>query len=465
MKKVWRHTLVWGLIGIWLLMVTALPLAAQQPQTPEVPPIWLDFDMENIPEPKVVETGYLYDFANNTFFQNVKQAFDFPRTLRAIRRRPKPAYNVNSVGEVPDSSWFTNRNGQQGRMSLAALKQGPNTGSGPVAGELTVMKAKSIGITPGFWIRDSAGVTYILKFDPINHPELATAAEVISTKLLYAIGYNVPENYLFRLDRSRLKISEKATYTDELGKKQAMTEADLDHILAKVHRQEDGVYRCVASKLLTGKPKGGFFFHGTRPDDPNDLIPHEHRRDLRGLRVFAAWLEHNDIRAGNTLDMYVSEGGRNFIRHYLIDFGSTLGSDSVFPNVPIVGYEYQVDGKEAVKSLVTLGIYERPWLNPEREPDFSPQVGRYGARFFNPRKWKPNFPLVAFENMTLADAIWAAHIVESFSDEQIRAVVEMGEYRRSADADYVFETLCRRRDLIVNSYLRSLWKPKRQVTR
>lgn len=227
---------------------------------------------------------------------------------------------------------------------MAALKQGPNTGTGPVAGELTVMKAKSIGVTPGFWIRDSAGVSYILKFDPVNNPELATAAEIISTKLLYAIGYNVPENYLFRLDRSRLKISKKATYTDELGKKKTLTEADLDQILAKVHRQEDGLYRRLASKFLPGKPKGGFFFHGTRKDDPNDLIPHEHRRDLRGLRVFAAWLGHNDIRAGNTLDMYVSEGGRNFIRHYLIDFGSTLGSDSTFPNVPIVGYEYQVDG-------------------------------------------------------------------------------------------------------------------------
>lgn len=142
---------------------------------------------------------------------------------------------------------------------MAALKQGPNTGTGPVAGELTVMKAKSIGVTPGFWIRDSAGVSYILKFDPVNNPELATAAEIISTKLLYAIGYNVPENYLFRLDRSRLKISKKATYTDELGKKKTLTEADLDQILAKVHRQEDGLYRCLASKFLPGKPKGGFF--------------------------------------------------------------------------------------------------------------------------------------------------------------------------------------------------------------
>ena len=94
-----------------MLMVVATwtPTLAQQPQKPGIEPIWLDFDMETIPEPKQVDTGYLYDFANNTLFQNVKQAVDIPRTLRAISGKPKPAYNVNSVDEVPDSSWFTNR--------------------------------------------------------------------------------------------------------------------------------------------------------------------------------------------------------------------------------------------------------------------------------------------------------------------------------------------------------------------
>lgn len=435
-----------------VVVATWTPTLAQQPQKPGIEPIWLDFDMETIPEPKQVDTGYLYDFANNTLFQNVKQAFDIPRTLRAISGKPKPAYNVNSVDEVPDSSWFTNRNGRH-RMSVEAIKRGPNQGTSPADGELTVIRGKSIGITPGFSIRDQKGVVYVLKFDPLNNSELATAAEVISTKLFFAIGYNVPENYLFRFDRSRLKLAPDAPFTDDTGKKRPMTEADLDQLLSRVARQPDGKFRCVASKLLEGKPKGGFFFHGTRPDDPNDLIPHEHRRDVRGLRVFASWLEHNDIRAGNTLDMFVTEEGRSFIRHYLIDFGSTLGSDSTFPNVPIVGYEYQVDGTEAMKVLVTFGLYQQPWLNPKREPDFSPQVGRYGAKYFNPRKWKQNFPLVAFENMTQADAAWAARIVGSFTDEQLRAAVETGEFSQASNADFVFETIRQRRDKIVATYL------------
>jgi hypothetical protein len=70
-----------------------------------------------------------------------------------------------------------------------------------------------------------------------------------------------------------------------------------------------------------------------RDDDPNDLIPHEHRRDLRGLRLISAWLNDNDIREGNTLDMYVEEDGRRFLKHYLIDAGSALGSDTTHPNI------------------------------------------------------------------------------------------------------------------------------------
>ncbi len=78
-------------------------------------------------------------------------------------------------------------------------------------------------------------------------------------------------------------------------------------MLAKAPRTAGGQYRALASLLISGKPVGPFKYDGTRGDDPNDLVPHEHRRDLRGLRTLCAWLGHDDSKALNTLDVLVQE--------------------------------------------------------------------------------------------------------------------------------------------------------------
>ena len=65
---------------------------------------------------------------------------------------------------------------------------------------------------------------------------------------------------------------------------------------------------------------------GPAADDPNDRIRHEDRRSLRASWMLAAWLAVYDASAINTLDSYVEEDGRHFVRHYLIDFGAGLGS-------------------------------------------------------------------------------------------------------------------------------------------
>ncbi|MBS1808217.1 MAG: hypothetical protein JST84_08505 [Acidobacteria bacterium] len=407
-------------------------------------PIRLDFDMETIKKPATYETGYLYDFTNNTFFKPFQNGF-------GIARQTREAYNVNTLDEVPDSSWFTNRNGVR-TMSVEEIKRGPNETDGPALGPLTVVKGKSNGITPGFQVKDSRGDIYLLKFDPVGYLEMSSGAEAISTRLFYAIGYHVPQNTIFRFRRDQLKLDPKATFTDGLGQKRQLTEADVDAILKLAASYPNGEYRALASKFLKGKPVGNFTFAGTREDDPNDIIPHEHRRDLRGLRLFSAWLNHNDIRNGNNLDMFVKEDGREFIRHYLIDFGSTLGSDTAFPNGNDVGFAHQVDFKEAGKSLITFGLYQPHWRSDENRVQFT-SVGNFDSDKFKPQQWKSNFPIEAFQNMTDRDAYWAAKIISSFSNQQIRAAVETGELSDPKAAEYLIQQLVKRRDAIVREYI------------
>lgn len=409
-------------------------------------PLRLDFDMESIQEPKEVESGYLYDWIDGSLFRPFRNGFGLAKLSGK-----KEALNVNTLDEVPDSSWFTNRIGVR-TMSPEEVGRGPNTSNGPISGELTILKGKNLGITPGFWIKDSAGSIYILKFDPPENPEMASGAEMVATMLFHAAGYNVPENYIFRFRREDLRIGEKTKFTDGNGKQRQMTEADLDLILSRIARQPDGRYRALASKLLNGKPKGAFTFSGKRRDDANDIIPHEARRDLRGVRVFSAWTEHNDVRVGNTLDMFVEEDGRKFIRHYLIDFGSTIGSDTIGVNEPGVGREYRLDFQEGAKVALTAGLYQPKWRDEEYDPVYSPSVGRFSVKGFDPIKWKQNFPLAAFAEMTDRDAFWATKIIARFTPEQIRAAVESAEFSRPDDTDYVTLQLIRRQHKIIQAY-------------
>ena len=92
----------------------------------------------------------------------------------------------------------------------------------------------------------------------------------------------MPENYLATVRRESLAIAAGALVEDETGRKREMRPADVDAVLAQAARNPDGAYRIVASKALPGKSLGPFRYYGTRPDDPNDILPHEHRRELRG---------------------------------------------------------------------------------------------------------------------------------------------------------------------------------------
>ena len=204
------------------------------------------------PEPGSREISIPADGFDLQFAEQIEQSFDLSRQLRNLSGRPKRAMNVDAFGEVPNSSWFTNRNGLK-RMSIEEITRGPNSGEVPdTSGVWTVTRAKAEGVTPGFSIEDSRGVSYVIKFDPVGYPELATGAEVVSTKLFYALGYNVPENYIVRFDPGILRLGELVKLTDEKGRKRFMNREDLDAILERIERLPDGRIRAVASKYLLG---------------------------------------------------------------------------------------------------------------------------------------------------------------------------------------------------------------------
>jgi hypothetical protein len=385
-----------------------------------------------------IDGSNAYDFAEHTFLK--------PGDKSGIR-----ALNVNTIDEVPDSMWFTNRIGRR-EMSIDEIVRGPNTGPTPAFEDWPVVEGKSSGITPGYRIVDPTGRLYQIKLDPPSNPEMASGAEVIGAAIYHALGYNVVQGFAVDVDPAKITISDKATTVDMRGRKRQMTRDDVDAILARGAKLPNGKYRATLSRFADGRPLGYFKYYGTRPDDPNDIYPHEHRRELRGSRVFAAWVNHDDSRGLNSLDMLEGEPGRQYIRHYIFDFGSIMGSGSTVPQVPRAGNEYILEWKPALKTLATFGVYVKPWILVDYW-EGAKSVGRFEGDFFDPVKWRPEYPNPAFDNMRADDAFWAARLVSKFSNEAIRAIVGKAQYSEPIAAEHIATTLIKRRDKVLQAWL------------
>jgi hypothetical protein len=410
---------------------------------PIAEPITSDPDNVHLAEaPDESDPNYIWDKTYCTIFYPALEGID---NLFGVLGTGE-AKNVNSYGEVPDSSWFTNRICMY-PTSPEEVARGCNTTQGPSQdGQWIVTRGKTQGATPGFFIKDALGDAYIIKFDPPSVPEAGSAADIISTRFFHAAGYNVPEDSIIYFDPEILEVGTDARFVDEKGRKRLMTEADLDEILKYPVWEPDGRIRVCASKILSGKPIGPFSYKGTRSDDPNDIIPHQDRRELRGLVVMSAFVGHNDMKGPNSLDMYVTEDGKSYVKHYLIDFGSTLGVGASGRSKPFRGHLYYslVDFKDIFLNILTLGLYVHPWERG-KFPDIK-GIGSLDVETYNPGSWKPSRPNPALLRATNLDGYWGAKILMSFTDEHLRAIVKEAKYSDARAEEYMSQTLIQRRD-------------------
>jgi hypothetical protein len=412
--------------------------------TPEEP-YYKDADRKNIPEPVERDPDLAWTSIKRSAFDQLDQGIDVDRTLRKWFGTRMEAHNMNGFDEVPNSTWFTNRHAMN-PMTSEELTRGPvNVGPPDTIGDWEVFRPKIGGTAPGFWIKDSNGDSYLIKFDPPGYGEMATGAGAVGARYFHACGYNVPEETIVYWRPEKLKIGAGVTVRDG-KKKREFTQDDLRSILDRAHKEPDGRIRSLASKAIEGKIKGPFSYSGKRRDDPNDWCTHEKRRELRGLYVIASFINHYDCKDHNTLDSYIEENGNHFIKHYLTDFNSTLGSDGRSPKPAKKGYSNAVDLKDMLVSLVTLGLKEWRW---ERSGEVEyPSVGYFESKIFEPHKFESIIPNPAFEEMTYRDAYWGAKIVMSFSKEDLQALLKAGQYSDPQAEKYILQTLLERQDKI-----------------
>ncbi len=349
---------------------------------------------------------------------------------------------VTALDEVPDSTWFTNRNAVRA-VSPDQIRRGPGPHSPPRDGaRWSIVGTKHTGFAIGFRARDEAGDEFVLKFDQLAHNEVETGADVVVQRLLFAAGYNVPENEVVYVTRDALTVAPGST-TGEA--KRALGEADIDLLLARAAREPDGRYRVLASRFLPGTPVGGIEPHGVRTSDPNDRVPHQDRRDMRGLYSLAAWLNHTDVKPANTLDVWIPDAGdpsRGHVVHYLLDFGKALGAMTRIDRYLEAGYAYHDEKKYKLVKHVAPAL-EPVWEQIGPYPHLR-GLGWIESEHFDATRWIPLHRWLPFQEADRFDKFWGARIVMSFTPEQIRAALEAARYSEPKTVEYLQRVLLAR---------------------
>jgi hypothetical protein len=410
-------------------------------------PMWRDPDQHPFrAQPEEYFSPFAWDAANQTVFRPISRFFAADPAGEAV--------NVNALDEVPDSSWFTNRIGRLG-ISPEQAATGSCDGSPPRTDRPWVVKAaKPNGFNPGFFI-EVDGKKYLMKFDGTLEGTRPTAADVISTRFFHAAGYFVPCDRIVYFNREILEIAPSAKSENAEGEKVPLTSAVVDRVFEKALRLPDGRYRASISLFVEGKVLGPWTYEGRRSDDPNDVIDHQDRRELRGMEVLAAWLGYYDSREQNTMASFVSAGDGGYVRHYMLDVGNAFGS---VWEPPMLGrritHSYYLDFPYLLEDFVTLGMIRRPW-DRARISDFGSQFGYYDADNFDPDRFRPGYPNPAFVRKSERDSAWMARIIAHFEEPVIRAIVKAG--RLAPEPETRLLTVLRgRREKILRRYLARL---------
>jgi hypothetical protein len=427
-----------------ILLAALLAACASSPAVPRVrfanaPAIAAIDDRLDVPRPPASR-----DFLVNLYhydailYRRIERALELPRPRRAL--------GTNALDEVPDSTWFTNRIGVRD-LSIDELTRGPLTLDSPELHKPWKVKStKAATGELGFLVEDARGEKFLIKFDPPGYPEQESATHVIVAKILWACGFNVSEDFVVHAHKGDLVAAHDARTSDELGNKHPLDQAEIDRRLATVEPGPDGQLRALASRWVEGKSLGGHPAEGVRADDRNDRIPHELRRDLRGAYAIFAWLDHVDIQESNFLDSWVADRGNpriHYVKHYLLDFGKSLGVMATTGHDPRRGHSYVIDLAAMGKSLVQLGLVERSWEG--RQAPRLRGVGLFEAASYDPGSWVTDYPVyVPFLKADRIDQFWSAKILMRFTREQLHAIVETAQLTDPRATEYITDTLVAR---------------------
>ncbi|HEY2517219.1 MAG TPA: hypothetical protein VGI39_40380 [Polyangiaceae bacterium] len=407
--------------------------------------------------PEAYVSPVIWDGADNLVFRPLAESFAFEASHEAT--------NANSLDEVADSAWFKNRIGVK-PLTAEEIKRGACDPSKMIDAESVqdgawvIDKGKPNGSSPGFRVVIPKKGKFMFKSDaPV--PERPSAASVVGAAAYHAVGFNTSCEQVVYFKPSLLKLTPGLKFSGNFDGEKTFDQKALDVILAGASKRGP-LIRVQASAWLQGRLIGPFRYEGTRDDDPNDVIPHQDRRELRGGRLLAAWLDHFDAREQNSMDAWMADrpgdvdSSPGHVVHYYLDTSDCLGSEWDWEEITRrLGYSYIVNWGDLAADFVTLGIPLRPWDKVKRVKGHEMFV-YFNVDNFDPEAWENEYPNPAFSRMTERDGAWMARILARFTPESVRALAELSAFTDTSQVDYLATVLQGRLEKILERYLTRL---------
>lgn len=319
--------------------------------------------------------------------------------------------DVNSVDEVPASSWFAG-----GEPTFEGFHR--NGAPAPPLREV-----KSDGPLPAGTrvFVDREGSRWEVTSDEKNRGGMRPAAGAIASRLVWALGYFAAESYVIRMDGEPVLA---VRYPAARGP----------------HADRDAVDLGPTTAL------------GTRLDDPNDVVDHQRRRTLRAFGLVAAWLGIDEVRPHVMRDVYVGVPGVGFVQHQVVGLSDALGVGK------LVGILHDTDEGRPVHdpwlALGTLGFAPKESLASSATPFARVGVFPVDVR---PSAYRLAVPFPAAIEAQLGDLYWVGKRIAHITHSRIGEAVSAGDLDPDASA-YLDECLLRRRDAVAR-YAMSLVTP------
>ena len=321
------------------------------------------------------------------------------------------AQNINTIDEVPDSSWFTNRIGTTTDHGRGDRARPATSGAPPDPSHWVLMREKTVGRASRLHGQGRQGRDLVPRVRSAATSRKARPASVVDRDEALLGARLQPGGVVsddVRSEEGRVSIRRRPFAGPPARARRSRTD-DINASSRTSRSNADGTYRVIAGRLIPGKILGDFLFAGTRPDDPNDLVPHEHRRELRALRVFGAWTNLTDLKAANTLDALVTENGR--ARRQALPAGRRLDVRHV-QRPPRVGSELGalLPGRHDEEAALLVRLRAQPVADGATTSS-TRRSASSKAIVFDPRKWRPQTPTTAYMELRDDDAFWAARRV------------------------------------------------------